>query len=556
MANLLQVLRLMKPFWRRTLLALLLSALTTGSSIALMMTSAWLISTAALQLGITSLGVAPTAVRLFGLSRALFRYLERLVSHDVTFRLLARLRVWFYERIEPLSLVQLQAFRSGDLMARVVSDIDELQNFYLRLVSPPLVAIIVTGGMGLTFSFIDGRAALVGVAFMLLTGLLLPLLTWGMGVRVGPQLIAERTQLNSHLVDAIQGIADSLAFGYAAHMRTALTGMAAHLAGWERQMGRLDGLQTGLSMLLVNLAAVAVLWVAIGRVEGVMLAVLVLGTIAAFEAITPLALAGQHLGQELTAAGRVFEVINSTPTVPEPLQPVTCPTAAPNVELAGLMFRYAAGDRPVYTDFSLNVPYGAKVLLTGASGAGKSSLINILLRLADYEAGQITLGGVDLRALAQEEVRQVFGVMTQRTHLFNTTIRENIRIGRKAADDEAVAAAAQAAHIHDFILTLPNGYDTWVGEGGALLSGGERQRLALARMVLKDAPIWLLDEITANLDSITAANVLRTVLAAGADRTLILMTHRPERLSRYRFDQRVRLVAGRPQTDDTPEFTA
>lgn len=546
MANLLQILGLLKPFWRRTLLALLLSALTISGGIALMMTSAWLISTAALQLGITALGVAPTAVRLFGLSRAVFRYLERLVSHDVTFRLLARLRVWFYERIEPLSLVQLQAFRSGDLMARVVSDIDELQNFYLRLVSPPLVAIIVTIGLGLTFSFFDGRAALVLVAFMLLTGLLLPLLTWWIGVRVGPQLIAGRTQLNSHLVDAIQGMSDSLAFGYAAHLRVVLTGMTAHLARWERQMSRLDGLQTGLSVLLVNLAAAAVLWVAIGRVDGVMLAALVLGAVAAFEAITPLALAGQHLGQELTAAGRVFEVINTTPTVLEPLRPATCPTTAPNLELVGLTFRYAANERPVYSDFSLDVPYGAKVLLTGESGAGKSSLINILLRLAEYEAGQITVGGTDLRSLAHEEVRQVFGVMTQRTHLFNTTLRENIRLGRKAADDEAVAAAAKAAHIHDFILTLPAGYDTVVGESGALLSGGERQRLALARILLKDAPIWLLDEITANLDPLTAAHVLQAVLTAGANRTLILITHRTDLLSRYRFDRQVRLGFASP----------
>ncbi|MCB0209088.1 MAG: thiol reductant ABC exporter subunit CydC [Anaerolineae bacterium] len=543
MVNLLRILRLMKPFWRRTLLALLLSVLTIGSSIALMMISAWMISVAALQLGITSLGVAPVAVRLFGLSRAVFRYLERLVSHDVTFRLLARLRVWFYERIEPLSLVQLQAFRSGDLMARVVSDIEELQNFYLRLVSPPIVAVIVTFGMGLTFSVFDGRAALVLVAFMLVTGLLLPVLTWWIGVRAGSQVIDSRTQLNTHLVDTIQGISDSLAFGYATQLRAALDGMNSRLAHWERQMGRLDGLQNGLSVLLVNGAAVVVLWIAIGRVDGVMLATLVLGTIAAFEAITPLALAGQHLGQELTAAGRVFEVIDSTPTVPEPAQPASRPLTSPDLKLEGVSFRYAAEERLIYANFSLALPYGTKLLLTGESGIGKSSLINILLRFAEYEAGHITVDGTDLRTLSQEDVRQMFGVMTQRTHLFNTTIGENIRIGRTAASDEEIVAAAQAAHIHDFILSLPHGYDTFVGEGGTLLSGGERQRIALARMLLKDAPIWLLDEITANLDPVTAANVFRAVLAAGADRTFIVMTHRMELVDHYRFNQHVRLAS-------------
>ena len=308
-------------------------------------------------------------------------------------------------------------------------------------------------------------------------------------------------------------------------------------------MGRLDGLQNGLSVLLVNMAAVAVMWIAIGRVDGVMLAALVLGTIAAFEAITPLALAGQHLGQELTAAGRVFEVIDSTPTVPEPVQPAVRPSTAPDLKLEDVSFRYAAEERPVYTDFSLNLPYGTKLLLTGESGVGKSSLINILLRFADYETGHITLGGTDLRVLAQEDVRQMFGVMTQRTHLFNTTIGENIRIGRTSASDEEVEAAAQAAHVHDFILSLPDGYDTFVGEGGTLLSGGERQRIALARMLLKDAPIWLLDEITANLDPITATNVFHAVLTAGANRTLIVMTHRTEFVDHRRFYQQVRLIS-------------
>lgn len=547
MTNLMRILQLMKPFWARTLVALLFSVLTISSSIALMMTSAWLISTAALQLGITSLSVAPVGVRLFGLSRAFFRYLERLVSHDVTFRLLARLRVWFYERIEPLSLAQLQSFRSGDLMARVVSDIEELQNFYLRLVSPPLVAIAVTILMGVVFSLFDQRVAVTLVGFMLTTGLILPLLTWWIGKRAGSQVVASRTRLNTHLVDTVQGLSDSIAFGYTAPQREALNEMNARLSRWERQMGRLDGLQTGLSVLMVNLAAVCVLWVAIGRVDGLLLATLTLGTIAAFEAITPLALAGQDLGKELTAAERVFEVIESTPTVPEPSQHEVQPITTASVKLDRVTFRYGPDERPVFSDFSLDIPYGSRVLITGESGAGKSSLINLLLRFTEYEAGQITIGGADLKLLPHEDVRQIFGVMTQRTHLFNTTIQENIRIGRKSASDEEVVAAAQAAQIHDFILTLPDGYDTYVGEGGTLLSGGERQRIALARMLLKDAPVWLLDEITSNLDPITAANVLQAVLTAGAERTVILMTHRTELVSNYQFNQKVRLLTNADQ---------
>lgn len=541
MTKLARILHLMRPFWRRVLLALLLSVLTIGSGIALMMTSAWLISTAALQLGITSLGLAPTAVRFFGLSRAVFRYLERLVSHDVTFRLLARLRVWFYERIEPLSLVQLQSFRSGDLMSRVVTDVEELQNFYLRVVNPPIVALVVTAVMGFTFRLFDGRTALVLAAFMLLSGTVLPFLTWRTGEGAGGQVVAQRTRLNSHLVDTVQGLADSIAFGYAERLREALEEMNGRLAQAEGQMGRLDGLQSGLSVLLVNLAAASVLWIAIGRVDGVVLAALTLGTIAAFEAITPLALAGQNLGKELTAAGRVFEVIGSTPTVPEPARPIVPSLHKPTLTLEGVTFRYESGERPVFADFSLTVPYGSRVLITGESGAGKSSLIIVLLRFAEYESGRIMVGDQDLRSLGHESVRQLFGVMTQRTHLFNTTIRENIRIGRKSATEEEVIAAAQIAQVHDFILSLPDGYDTAVGESGALLSGGERQRIALARMLLKDAPIWLLDEITANLDPVTAARVMQAVLKAGADRTLILMTHRTNLVKNYPFAQEKQL---------------
>ncbi|MFW6070606.1 MAG: thiol reductant ABC exporter subunit CydC, partial [bacterium] len=527
MSELSRILRLMRPFWRRVLLALTLSALTIASSVGLMMTAAWLISTAALQQGVVSLGVAPVAVRFFGLSRAVFRYLERLVSHDVTFRLLARLRVWFYERIEPLSLVQRQSYRSGDLISRAVSDVEELQNFYLRLAGPPAVALLVTAATGLVFAAIDPLAALVAVAFMLGAGISLPLLAWWIGARAGRPLVGSRAQLNSHLVDAVQGLPDSVAFGYADEVRQRLQRIGGQLARWERRMGWLDGLQSGTSLLVVHLAAAGVLWVALGRVDGVWLAALALGTVAAFEAITPLALAGQHLGQETAAARRLLEVMEQTPAVREGRLEASVLPSRPALAMHEVLFRYQPEDDPVLDRFSLELPYGAHALVTGESGAGKSSLINVLLRFAEYEAGEITVGGVDLRELQQESARRLFAVMTQRTHLFNTTIRENIRIGRKEASDEEVIEAARAAQIHDFIQTLPEGYETYVGEGGALLSGGERQRVALARMLLKDAPLWLLDEAAANLDPATARNVVQAVLAAGEGRTVIMMTHRP-----------------------------
>ena len=465
------------------------------------------------------------------------------MSHDVTFRLLTHLRVWFYRRIEPLSLVQLQLLRSGDLLSRAVSDIEELQNLYLRVISPPLVALMVTAGTAVAFALFDQAAALLLLFFMLAAGTLLPILAWWSGKRIGRNTIECRTQLNTHLVDSVQGLPDALALGYAASLQDRLSTINKRLGDWERRMGRLDGLQTGLSVLMTNLAAVSVLWVAAGRVDGVLLATLALGAIAAFEAITPLALAGQNLGRELQAARRVFEIIERTPAVPGPSRPEPVPASRPTLSLNRVTFRYLQDPRPALENLSLTVPYGNRVLVTGASGAGKSSLINVLLRFADYESGQIEVAGTDLRAMAHADVRRLFGVMTQRTHLFNTTIGENIRIGRPDASQADIIAAARQAQIHHFIKDLPAGYDTDVGEGGALLSGGERQRIALARMLLKDAPIWLLDEITANLDPLTAAGVLEAVLQAGEGRTLILMTHRIEMVAPHHFDRRLNLSA-------------
>ncbi len=531
-------------FIGRIALALVLGVATIASSIGLMMTSAWLISTAALQLGIVSLGVAPTAVRFFGISRAVFRYLERLVSHDVTFRLLARLRVWFYERIESLSPAQIDSFSSGDLIARIVSDIEELQNLYLRALSPPLVAVIVIALTGLAFSFFDLLAAGVLILFMVVGAVLLPLFTGWIGRRYGPGVIAARTQINIQMVDSIQGLADSTAFGYSKIRSAELDQTGQRLSAEERRMARVDSIQGGLSVGLVNLAAVAVLYAALGRVDGVYLGTLALGTLAAFEAITPLALAAQNLGKELTAAQRVFEIIEAEPVIRPPAESKPLPPTDRSLTLEHVTFRYGPEESYVFRDFSLDVPDGAKVAVMGPSGSGKSSLVNLLLRFWEYEGGRITIGGMDLRMLDHETVRHTFGVMTQRTHLFNTTIAENIRIAWDDASDEDIIRAAQAAQVHDFILLLPDGYDTFVGENGVALSGGERQRVAMARVILKDSPVWLLDEFTANLDPVTAHALMRSVLDVARARSVIVITHRVGLVDQGAFDRVVRLEGG------------
>lgn len=547
-ATLRRLLGFLRPFRRGIALSIFYHVLTVASSIGLMMTSAWLVSRAAQQPSIADLGLAPALVRGFGVGRAFFRYLERLVSHQVTFRLLARLRVWFYERIEPLAPARLMQYRSGDLLSRVVSDIETLENVYIRVVAPPIVALVTGIAMTAIFFVFDPLLALILLVFMLVTGALLPWIAWRSGRGPGQARVAARAELNAALVDGIQGLADVVAYGQQAAQMAQLARHNEEMRAREHAIDSFDSLQSGLAVLLVNGAALLILAAAIGRIEGVLLATVTLGTVAAFEAITPLATAAAHLGMSLRAAERLFEVVDAEAAVDDPAQPAPAPDSAELV-IEGLCFAYGPGEPLALDGVSLRAAPGERVAIVGPSGAGKSTLLNLLLRFWDYETGSIRLGGQELRTLAQVDVHRAFGVMSQRTHLFNTTLGENIRIARPDPDEAQLRAAAQQAQIDAFVAGLPQGYETYAGEGGAALSGGERQRIALARVLLKDAPILILDEATANLDAITERAVLANVLEAAAGRTLLMITHRLTLLER--MDRITVLEGGRVAEEGT-----
>lgn len=537
-----RVLGLALPFWRGMSYAAFLGMVTIGSSVALMGTSAWLISKAGLQPSIAALGVAPVMVRAFGVSRAVFRYLERLVSHNVTFKLLARLRVWFYEQIEPLAPAALGKYRGGDLLSRVVADVEELENVFTRVIAPPVVAVFIGLAVTIFAGLFDVWLAVVVFAFMMTAGTALPVFAWFTGQGPGSDMVHTRSDLNAGLVESIQGMADAVAYGQQPAQMTKLRADNDRLAAKERRMALLDGLQTGLLVLLTNMSAVGVLAVAVGRVEPIMLGTLALATLAAFEAINPLIPAAHHLGASLTAAERLFDIADAKPTVHEPEQPAPRPERA-SLEVRDLHFRYGENETPALDGLSFSLEPGHMVAVVGPSGAGKSTLVNLLLRFYDCDAYEILLDGRDIGEYAQDDVHALAGVMSQRTHLFNTTIRENIRIANDNATEDDVIDAAKSAQIHDFIESLPDGYMTAVGEGGAALSGGERQRIALARMLLKGAPLMILDEATANLDAVTERDVLESVYAAQDDRALLVITHRLTQLERA--DEIIVLDAGR-----------
>jgi ATP-binding cassette subfamily C protein CydC len=525
-----RLLKLIAPFKWWIALAALLGSATIGSSIGLMATSAYIISKAALRPSIAVLQVAIVGVRFFGISRGVFRYLERYVSHQITFRLLARLRAWIYQRLEPLAPARLMQYRSGDLLTRLVADIESLEHFYVRVIAPPMVAGLIVLLMWVLMANFDTWLAVTTVIFLLLAGVGIPLLTRLLSRGVGQRLVTTRADLNAAQIDGIQGVADLLTSGQEARHQKRVQHLSRELVSLQERMARITGLHTALSGLLTNWATLAILLIAIpmvsrGQLDGVYLAVLVLVVIASFEAIIPLPGAFQHLGSSITAAQRLFEIVDTKPVVSDSSAPSPQPQDY-SLVVENLHFRYSLADPPALNDVSFTLPQGGCLAIVGPSGAGKSTLVHLLLRFWEYQAGQIRLGGYDLRRYRPEDVRQLISVVSQRTHLFNGTIKQNLLLARPEASDDDLIQAARQAQIHAFIQTLPQGYDTWIGEQGLRLSGGERQRLAIARALLKDAPILILDEPTANLDPLVEREMMHTIHTLRQGRTTLLITHR------------------------------
>ena len=543
----LRLVRLAWPYRWWMALSVLLGFATVGSAIGLMATAAWIIARAALHPSIAVLNVAIVGVRFFGIARGVFRYLERVVSHQTTFRLLSRMRVWLYERIEPLAPARLSDYHSGDLLSRISADIDTLENFYVRVLAPPAVAVLVTLMMAIFFGVIDLRLALALVAYLAVTGIGVPLLTRRLGRSAGQSLVATRGELNAALLDGVQGLADLVAYGQQTRQIERVRALSERIHREQMHMARVGGLDAALGALLTGLAVITVLALAIplvgeGRLGGVMLAVLALATISSFEAVLALPQAFQHLESNLAAARRLFDLVDASPAVVDPPDPLPAPERC-DLVVRDLRFRYAPGDPPALDGVSFTLPQGGKLAIVGASGAGKSTLVNLLMRFWDYDEGSITLGGQELRCMRQDDVRAQFAVVRQDTHLFSGTIRDNLLLARPDASEQDLIAAAQQAQLDTFIRSLPQGYDTWIGEQGLALSGGERQRLAIARAVLKNAPILVLDEATANLDAVTEQAVMAAITHAMRDRTTLMITHRLVRLEDV--DEILVLDAGR-----------
>jgi ATP-binding cassette subfamily C protein CydC len=505
---------------------------TAVSWIALVSTSAWLISYAALRPSIAELQVAIVGVRFFGISRGVFRYLERLVSHTVTFRVLARFRVWLYEKIEPMAPAGVLDDTSGDLLSTLVDDVETLQEFYIRVAAPPLIALFSS----VLFLAFIGRWSvwflLTLLLFQVLTGILIPLAAHQFGKGSGEEVIRSRSEYSLIAVEVVQGNADILLSGMRPNYLGKVDKQIAIELEAENRQNRILGGHTGLTALLVNGSAVSLLVLAIpmvsaGYLDGRLLAVIVLGSLASFETILPLGEAFQRLQESLTSADRLFQLADRD--VPPRGIELVRPDAV-EVRFENVNFAYRQKDEFELKDFSLDLQTGKKVAIVGASGAGKSTLVNLLLNFWLPSEGELLINGKLIQGYDSDSVRAQFAYLPQNPFLFNTSIFENIRIGNSLAGREEVWSAAQKAGLAEFIHELPDEYETIVGEHGVLLSGGQRQRLALARAFVRESPFLILDEPTSNLDRQTGRAIVETVFSTLGGRGLVLISHHFERL--------------------------
>ncbi|AGS70588.1 thiol reductant ABC exporter subunit CydD [Streptomyces collinus] len=532
----------------RLLLALLLGSLALGSAVGLMATSGWLISRASQQPPVLYLMVAVTATRAFGIGRAVFRYTERLVSHEAVLRMLADTRVAVYRRLERLAPAGLRTTRRGDLLSRLVADVDAFQDYWLRWLLPAGVAVVVSAGSVAFTTWLLPEAGAALAAGLLAAGVGVPLVTAAAARRTERRLAPARGVLATRVTDLLTGTAELTVAG-ALPARTAAAlradGTLTRIASRSAAVTALgDGLTALLSGLTVTATALlAAQAVAAGRLAGVATAVVVLTPLAAFEAVLGLPLAVRHRQRVRHSAERVYEVLDAPEPVREPARPRQAPAVPFPVVLGGLTARYPGQHREALAGVDLTLEQGRRIAVVGPSGSGKTTLAQVLLRFLDPGAGSYTLAGVDACALAGDDVRRLVGLCAQDAHLFDSSVRENLLLARKDADEADLRDALDRARLLEWVDGLPDGLDTLVGEHGARLSGGQRQRLALARALLADFPVLVLDEPAEHLDLPTADALTADLLAATEGRTTLLITHRLAGLEAV--DEVVVLDAGR-----------
>lgn len=555
-APLLRTLAFAAPAAGRLVLATLLGSAAVAAAIGLIATSAWLISRSSQRPQESAVAIAIVGVQFFALSRGVCRYAERLIGHDAAFRVLSNLRVTVYERLERLAPLGLPAFRSGELLSRLVHDVDSLQDLLLRVLPQFAIALLVGAATVVLVWWMLPAAGLILLFALLLAGVLVPWLTGALAARSEARQAATRGLLTTSVVDLIEGAPELVVNGAAPEqLKRALTADA-QLTGIARASARTAGIGQGLTSLCCGLAMwgaliVGVAAVRAGRLDGVLLAGIALIPLVAFELVTGLPAATQTLQRVRRAAARVQEVMDAPAPVLEPAHPLALgwrpldeqlrrdlrpglsspwpasqETGSHMLRVRDLRCSYPGDGHSALAGMDLDLSPGRRVAIVGPSGAGKSTLAAVLLRFLPYQGGSVELDGVEIAELRGDDLRRVVGLVSQDAHVFDSTLAENLLLARRdATSDELLAVLAQA-RLLEWVEGLPEGLATEVGERGARMSGGQRQRLALARALLADFPVLILDEPGEHLDIQTADAIVADMLSSGRNGSTLLITHR------------------------------
>lgn len=525
-----RLLGFMKPLRGWILISTMTGFSTVAAGVGLLGTSAYLIASAAFHPSIAELSVAVVGVRFLGISRGVFRYLDRLVSHHVNFRLLSILRIWFYDCLKLLAPARLIHYQRGDLLSRAIGDIDTLDQFYVRAVSPVISAIFATVGFSMLVGSWNVRLGWILAAGLSVTSFVLPALVYIFSRGPAKQLVDQRAILSQTMLDTLRGAAEIIVFQQQEEELTQINRVSLQTNRAQVGLAHSQGLSNGMNAVLTQGTVALMLLVGIplvrtGELDGIMLAVIVLITMASFEISIPIAQAAQFWESSLQAARRLFEMADQQPAIIEPVIPVSVPEK-PNILIRNLSFQYH-GNLPLAADhLNIDIPYGRKIALVGENGSGKTTILNLLMRFWDCQPGEILIDGILVQEFSPKELRQRIGYVSPGGAIFQTTLRQNLLLANPGALDADLLRVLDSVQLGEWVQTLPDGLDTWLGASGLTISGGQLQRIQLARGLLMDAPIYLLDEPTTHLDVETENRLISLFRSIFQNRSLVWVTHR------------------------------
>jgi ATP-binding cassette, subfamily C, bacterial CydC len=533
MKTFLRLAAIVRPYYLWMALAALIGFATTGSGIGLLVTSGYIIAKAALQPPLGALQLGIIGVRVFGVARGILRYAERLVAHSTTFRILAKLRLWFFDALEPLAPARMLYFKSGDLLQRAVDDIQSLENIYTRVLAPPFTALLVSLLMVFLLGAWSIKAALLVFLFHLLAGLGVPVLFAYLGRGVQSGIMELKTGRQLLALDFLHGIGELTVYGRLPAHLAEMQDNEARMLRLQKRNAVLDGMHESLTGLLMNAAVIAILCALAPSIlkdgrNGISLTVITLAVMASFEPFLPLPAAMKNLEADTHAGNRLFEILDARPETTAPAAPLGFPVNHV-IRAENLSFTYPGNLAKALENVSFTIEQGEHIAIVGPSGAGKSTITSLLMRFWNTPQGQLTIGGKDISLFDPENLRRNIALVSQRTYLFAETIRENLLLAKPGAGDAELQKALADAGLDKFVSKL----DEWTGQHGMKLSGGERQRIAIARVLLQEAPIVILDEATANLDAITEKEVTGALASISRGKTLISITHRLKGMEQY-----------------------